>query len=198
MEKLLKAKQDKKAANPSFTRADSHKKRRLNEGWRRPKGLHNKMRLRKKGYKDVVKTGHGTPSALRGKDATGKAITAVSTLAELEALDPKTQAALLANTGRKKKEQLIEAAKKKGLAITNLPVAAYQERTKALLKEKEDKKRREAERQAAKDKKLKEAEKRAAKKAEEAAKDEAAKSDEEKKQEAKKEQDKVLTSKKGM
>ena len=45
------------------------------------------------------------------------------------------------NTLSKKKEQLIEEAKKKSITIINLSVNKYQEKTKALLKAKEEKKK---------------------------------------------------------
>lgn len=198
-DKLLKQKQDKKAKKPAFTRADSHKKQRLNDGWRKPKGWQNKMRLHKRGYKDVVSTGYGTPDALRNKTLKGLAIITISTLKELEAIDPKKEAALISKVGRKKKEELIAAAQKKGVALVNLSVKTYQEKTQAALKAKAEKRKELDEKAAEKEKKAKEAEAAAKKKEEEKkAKEAEEKTDEEKKSEEKKELDKVLTSKKGM
>lgn len=200
MEKLIKDKAAKKARKPTFTRADSHKKSRLGEGWRKPKGLQNKMRLHKRGYKTVVKPGYGTPSQLK-HTANGKAIVAVHNEQELIAVDPKTQAALIANVGRKKKEQLITIAQEKKITIVNLAVTQYQEKTKATLKAKEDKKKAYDEKLAAQEKKAKAAEKKKAEEEQKAKEQEAAAEEnagEDKKEEEKKELDKVLTSKKGM
>lgn len=45
-----------------FIRQDAHKKAKLKNLWRKPKGLHNKMRLQKKGYRRLPKVGMGTPN----------------------------------------------------------------------------------------------------------------------------------------
>lgn len=198
MDKILKTKQSKKARNPTFTRADSHKKGRLGDAWRKPKGWQNKMRLHKRGYKKVVSTGYGTPVELKNMNVKGLAIITVSTIAELEALDPKKEGALISKIGRKKKEELIAAAQKKNITIINLPVKSYQEKTQANLKAKAEKKKALDEKAAEKEKKAKAAEAEAKKKEEEEKAKEAEKTDEVKKTEEKKELDKVLTSKKGM
>lgn len=208
-EKLLKAKKESKAKKPDFQRADAHKKKRLGSGWRRPRGWQNKMRLHKKGYRRVVKTGYGTPNEIKNAElGKGLSIVPVSTEKELLALDPKKQAAELTNVGRKKKELLIVKAKDKGIVLVNLAVAAYQEKTKALLAQKQNKKKALVEKEAKKAEIAKQAEE-AAKKAEEATKkaqEKAAKetseadeaqAEEQEKAAEKKEKDKVLTSKKG-
>lgn len=197
MDKLLKEKQAQKARNPTFTRADNHKKGKLGDAWRKPKGWQNKMRLHKKGYKKVVSTGYGTPADLRDHNKAGLAIVTVSTMKELEALDPKKACALISKVGRKKKEELIAAAQKKNITLANLPVKAYQEKTQANLKAKAEKKKALNEKAAEKEKKAKAAAEAKKKEEEEKAKTEE-KTDDDKKTEEKKELDKVLTSKKGM
>ena len=203
----IKVKQEAKKRKPLFRRSDAHKKSRLGEGWRKPTGLQNKMRLHKRGYRVTVKPGYGTPVALQNSERSGLKIVHVSTLAQLQAIDPKTQAAEIAGVGRKKKEALIEAAKKANITIANLSVARYQEKTKALLAAKEavkNAKEAAAKKKAAKEEKAaKAAEKKAAeakKKEEEASQDpeKAAAAEEEKKEAEKKEKEKVLTSKKGL
>ncbi|MBD3209324.1 hypothetical protein GF367_02810 [Candidatus Woesearchaeota archaeon] len=193
MQALLDDKKAKKKRNPRFTRTDSHKKRRLNPGWRRPKGLQNKMRLRKKGYKKSVTSGYSTPARLKGATERGLAIVTVNTLKELEALDPQREAALIARIGRKKKTALLAAAQRRGVTVANLPLKRYQEKTSSLLKEQEAKKAELQKKAAAKKKqerveKEREAEKKLAGET----------TEQDKKQEEKKELDKVLTNKKGM
>lgn len=198
---LLKAKQEAKRKRPLFKRTDAHKKKRLNKGWHKPKGIQNKMRLAKKGYRVTVKPGYGTPAALRGADRKGLKIVRVETLAQLEKLDPKTQAAELAAVGRKRKEELLAAASKKNITIVNLRVKAYQEKTKAIAQAKATEKKKAEEAAKAKAarqaKAAKDAEKKAAEesKKEEPQDEEAAK---EQKEQERKEQEKVLTSKKGL
>ena len=148
VEQLIKEKQAMKAKKPNFLRADGHKKSRVGSGWRKPKGLQNKMRLNKKGYRVNVRTGYKTPGALLHSKA-GLSITTVHNLSELESLDPKKQSALIAKVSRRRKEELIEAAKNKGITIVNLPVSSYQEKTKALLQAQAAKKKAAAEKAAA-------------------------------------------------
>ena len=45
-----------------FRRYNSYKLKRLANPWRKPRGLHNKLRLGFSGYGKAVKVGHGTPS----------------------------------------------------------------------------------------------------------------------------------------
>lgn len=196
MEKLIKEKQAMKAKKPNFVRADAHKKTRLGSGWRRPKGLQNKMRLGKKGYRVNVRTGYKTPAVLQDTKM-GLEIVRVYNLAELEALDPKKQAAEIAKVGRKNKTELIEAAKKKNITLVNLPVDKYQEKSKALAEEREAKKKALAQKAAAKEKETQKKEAEAAKKEAEEKKAAEEKTEEEVKAAEKAEKDKVLTSKKG-
>ena len=213
---LIKAKKEAKARQPRFNRTDGHKKRRTKQGWRRPKGLQSKMRLHRKGYSRTVKTGYGTPAALRGTTRDGLTIKRVENKHDLDQLDPKTDAALLGNLGRKKKEDLIKAAQEKGLALANLSAKAYQEHTKKLteakkrkkatLKQKAEAKRKKAEQEKQEQEAQKESQdeqggdtqQQGAEK-QEASTDEKQdqSADEEKKQQEKQEKDKVLTSKKG-
>ncbi|HHC19264.1 MAG TPA: hypothetical protein ENK81_02535, partial [Euryarchaeota archaeon] len=44
--RYLRIREKMKAKMPDFVRYDSHKVQRIGTSWRRPKGLHNKMRKR--------------------------------------------------------------------------------------------------------------------------------------------------------
>jgi len=47
---LIEIKKDMKSKKPNFARRNYNTKPRISNGWRKPKGLQNKMRLNKKGY----------------------------------------------------------------------------------------------------------------------------------------------------
>lgn len=196
-DKLLKEKAQAKARKPAFSRTDSHKKAKLGNAWRKPKGYQNKMRLTKKGYKVSVKPGYGTPTVLKGT-ARGTSLTIVSVHneAELAAIDPKTQAAEIAGVGRKKKEALITLALEKKISLVNLSVVRYQEKTKKILEDKaahkktiDEKTKQREEKEKAAEKEVKKEEQAKKEKKEEPA------NEEDKKDQEKKEKDKVLTSK---
>ena len=56
-EDLLKIRKRIKTRKPKFIRQDAHKKKEVNDKWRKPKGRDNQMRLKRKGYPQVVSIG---------------------------------------------------------------------------------------------------------------------------------------------
>ncbi len=169
-----------------FRRQDSHKKARLASSWRKPRGRQSKMRLKKRGYARPISVGYGSPKATRGK-VKGLDPIVVSTLAELTALDAKTQAAVFAKSiGARKREGMLKAAKEKNITILNIDVEkALKTIADGLAARKKDKEAREAKKKEKKtlDEKVKKEEK------------EEELSDEEKKEIAEEEKRKVLTQK---
>lgn len=191
--KLLKAKK------PKFLRQDGHKKLRLGNKWRRPKGIQNKVRLNIRGYRKRITVGYKSPADVRGFHRTGLEMIKISSIKELKTLNPKTQGAVISNTvGQKKKLAICEEAKKLNIKILNIKSEDFIKNVKEKLE-----KKKEAKEKAMKDKEKKEAEKK--KKAEEKAKkekDEAAEKsiedkldEKEEKNQEKKEKDKILTQK---
>ncbi len=107
-------------ATKKFRRHDAHKKARLSESWRKPRGRQNKLRLKKRGYGKPISAGYGSPRATRGL-VKGLEPVVIATLAELAALKPKQQGAIiLATLGGRKREALLTAAKERGVTILNL------------------------------------------------------------------------------
>ncbi|MCW7077266.1 MAG: 50S ribosomal protein L32e [Candidatus Syntropharchaeales archaeon] len=104
-----------------FKRHESHKKKKLDAKWRRPRGLHNKMRkhIRDKGR--YVKSGFGSPRWVRGLHASGlKEVLVTSHKINLEAFDPADCAIRIASGIGKRKRLLIEdRANKLGLKVLN-------------------------------------------------------------------------------
>lgn len=146
-----------------FIRKDVHKKKRIPLNWRRPKGITNKRRLNRKGHAPNVRPGYGTKAADRGKNKQGLMIITVATLSELKALNPKTQAALIAGVGKKRKIELISEAEKLKITLANFNVKKYKEAAEKFLQKKkqEAEKRKEhkkEEEKAAKEKETKEKE----------------------------------------
>jgi len=195
--KLLEVRAQKKAANPRFSRHAAHRKKRLANNWRSPRGLHNKLRLHKKSRGANVSTGYRGPVLVRGLTASGKKSIVVSTLAELTHLEPDTHAIIVSGKiGNKKRLAIIDESTKHKFEIVNLDAKAKTEKIKAetqerALERKERTAKQTAKEKAAAEKEQKESEK-AAKKT--AVKKTAAKTDEEKLAE-KQEQDKILTKK---
>ncbi len=120
-EQQLAERRQRKAKKPRFLRQDARKKAEVSQTWRKPRGLHSKMRLNKRGYPRCVSPGWGSPRAVEGLTREGLVPVRVATLAELAAIDPKRDAAVLMGTlGAKKREQLLKEAKARKILVVNV------------------------------------------------------------------------------
>lgn len=187
---LLKLRKKSKAKKPNFIRQDAHKKGEIKRKWRNPRGLQSKMRLHKKGYRKSPSQGYRSPSAVRGLHLSGLVPIVVSSKRDLENIDAKNQGIMVAKTvGMKKKIELVNYAKEKGIMILNIKDSAkFLADVEKKIKEKKEKK------EARKKEKEKKEKKKEIKPKKEEKLDEKL-TDEEKKEQEKKEQDKLLTKK---
>lgn len=203
--RLLEARKTQKKRKPRFIRQDAHKKAKLDERWRRPKGSDSKMRLAKKGYRKSVSVGYRSPAGVRGLTGSGLTRVHVARKADILSIDPKEQCAVIVSgTGMKKRMEILEEAVAKGIKVYNYknPKETLDSMKEALEKKKEQKKKveevkKEKEKQKQEESKKKEEEKKEeekdAEKKQESLEDVAEKEDAKEKE--KKEKDKVLTKK---
>ena len=94
---------------PAFKRQNWFRYKRLGTAWRKPRGTHSKMRMRRKYRPPVVSTGYRGPVAARGLHPSGFAEVLVHRPEELEALDSNLEAARVAATVGDRKREAIEA-----------------------------------------------------------------------------------------
>ncbi|HID17148.1 TPA: 50S ribosomal protein L32e [Candidatus Bathyarchaeota archaeon] len=107
---------------PKFKRQESWRYIRVKPSWRRPRGNSSRMRKRIKGLPKVVSVGYGNKKELRGLHPSGYKPVLIHNLRELEAVDGKTQAVLVAHSvGEKKRTQILERAKELNLKVLNPP-----------------------------------------------------------------------------
>ena len=119
-QKPLKARKRAKKKKPDFVRSESWRYAKLKENWRRPRGLDHKMRRKIKGWPPTVSVGYKGPKVARGLHPSGYKEVLVHNAKEISNIDPKTEAARIAHTvGKKKRVQIIAAAKKKKVFILN-------------------------------------------------------------------------------
>ncbi|MBT4823716.1 50S ribosomal protein L32e [Candidatus Woesearchaeota archaeon] len=119
-----------KTRKPNFIRQDAHKKMRLGEKWRKPKGIQSKMRLHRRGYRKSVSKGYKSPKAIRGTICDGLFPVYVDNISKLEGIDSKTQAIIImAKTGVRKKVEIVKKAQELKILIANVkdPVKYLQE-----------------------------------------------------------------------
>ena len=94
---------------PAFKRLNWFRYKRLGTAWRKPRGMHSKMRIRLKYRPPVVSIGYRGPAAARGLHPSGFTEVLVHRPEELEALDGKLEAARVAATVGDRKREAIEA-----------------------------------------------------------------------------------------
>jgi large subunit ribosomal protein L32e len=120
VKRLIQVRTDKGAR---FKRDGYGKKRQLSDSWRKPRGQHNKQREQKKAKGALPKPGFGSPVAVRGMHPSGFFEVLVTSLKDLEGLDPKTQAVRLGGTvGTRKRAIIQEQAVSAGLKVLNVRV----------------------------------------------------------------------------
>lgn len=121
-QRLLKVRKKQKAKKPNFVQTDLHKKKRLKNTWRRPKGLHNKKRRHILGKGEMARVGYGSPVAVKGLHPSGFQDVLMSRVQDLDELDPSTQAVRIARTvGQRKRMDIVKKARSLGLKILNPP-----------------------------------------------------------------------------
>lgn len=189
IKELLEVRKGIKKKKPDFTRTDSHKKKRVGIKWRKPKGIQNKMRLGKRGYRRCVSMGYRSPVSVRGLSKEGLKPILVYSLNDLKKINKESEGIVLANSvGMRKKKMMVEQASKDGIKILNLkdPSAYLKKVDDILAKRKEAKLNKEKEKEEKKKVKKGKTEKKEEKKEI---------TEEEKEKEEKKEKDKLLTKK---
>lgn len=190
-QRLLKVRRIMKAKKPKFVRQDAHKKVRLAEGWRRPKGLQSKVKDQKKGHYRRISVGFGSPAKVRGASRDGFMPVMVSNVSELKKIGPDQAAVIPRGVGQKKRAEIVKRADELSIKILNIKNS--QEYLKSVIDDMKDRKEKQQTLKTERQKKKAEKEK----KAEEKKKEDLAEklTDEEKKADEKKERDRVLTKK---
>ena len=115
----LRAAQKKKT--PSFRRTEWFRYKRLSRsGWRAPHGMDNKQRRNYKYRGSLVRIGHGKVAAARFLHPSGVREIMVHNLADLESVDPETEAARVgATVGGRKREHIYARADELGVRVLN-------------------------------------------------------------------------------
>jgi len=105
---------------PAFKRQNWFRYKRLGDKWRRPRGIHSKMRRHFKYRIPVAQSGFGGPASVRGLHPSGFEEVRINNLKEIDNVDPKTQAIRIASTvGDKKREIIVSKADELGIRVLN-------------------------------------------------------------------------------
>lgn len=193
--KNLKIRNHIKKRKPQYLMHACHRKIRLwrQQRWKRPKGIHNKVREYKKGRVTRIEVGYGSPADVRGMTRNGLMPVTVCNAKELRKVEAGCGAIIPRSVGQKKRAEIAGKAAELGITIINLKnPQEYAASVKEKLRQRKEKKQKSIK---DREKKITEKEKKAAEKEKKG--DLAEKlTDEEKKEHEKKEKEKVLTMKK--
>ncbi len=129
IKRALNIRKRQKNKKPTFKRIDSHKKKKLDDNWRRPRGLQSKLRKRIASKGAIVQAGYSSPRAVRGLHPSGYEEVLVRNQGDVQLVDPSYQVARIARTVGVRKRQIIEKiAAGLGIRILNpLPTEAAAE-----------------------------------------------------------------------
>ncbi|MCU0860823.1 MAG: 50S ribosomal protein L32e [Methanomassiliicoccales archaeon] len=118
--RALAAREEIDSRRPAFRRQEWFRFSRLGETWRKPRGIHSKMR-RHYGYRPpIVSIGYRGPKEVRGYHSSGFQEVMVHNPAQLDKVDPKTQAVRVGGTvGYRKKLAIEKRADELGIRVLN-------------------------------------------------------------------------------
>lgn len=188
IESLLEVRKEMKERKPVFIRQDNPKRMKLNYKWRKPKGIHSKIRHKFKGRRKMPSPGYKSPIKVRGLHSSGLEMVSVHSIDDIPKIKNETQGIIIPkNVGSKKRLEILKKAKELSVAVLNFNADERIKKIEDMInlrKKKGQKEQKKAEAKEEKEKKAKEH------------KIEASKlTDEAKKEAEKKEKDKVLIKK---
>jgi large subunit ribosomal protein L32e len=117
----LRKRQEIASRRPEFLRQEWHRRKRLQGArWRRPRGMHSKMRQHYAYRRNIVSIGFGSPKKAKHLHPSGFREVMVHNLRDLERINPETEAARVAHkVGMRKRLEIEEKADELGIRVLN-------------------------------------------------------------------------------
>jgi large subunit ribosomal protein L32e len=132
LQNLVKRREMVKKRKPEFRRQESWRYKRVEESWRRPKGLDSKMRKEVKGWPQKVKVGYRGPKLARNLHPSAFREVIVYNVDDLNEINAETEAVRIAHrVGAKKRSEILNRAKDLGIRVLNPGVVEAKETAKA-------------------------------------------------------------------
>ncbi len=120
IKEMLRKRQEANDRRPEFLRQEWFRYQRLGEKWRRPRGMHSKMRRHISYRPTVVSIGFRGPKDARGLHPSGFEEVMVHNPADLEGVDPKRQAVRVGGkVGFRKRLEIESRADELGIRVLN-------------------------------------------------------------------------------
>jgi large subunit ribosomal protein L32e len=116
----LKLRKQIKKRKPEFLREEWFRYKRIQKNWRKPDGISSKMRRNLKYRPSMVRIGFRGPKETRGLHPSGFEEIVIFNIADLQTIDPKTQAARIGSSvGTKKRINIEKKAEELEVRILN-------------------------------------------------------------------------------
>ncbi len=128
MERLLRVRKKLKSKKPDFKRQDHWRGGPLKSGYRKPKGIDNKSRMKLKNKAKMANVGYSSPKCVRGFHPSGLRPHRIFNIQQLKNLHHHSDLVIVgASVGNKKKKEILKEAKKRKLKIANPEVFDIEE-----------------------------------------------------------------------
>lgn len=139
--KSLELRKKLKSKKPKFLRQDAHKKSKLKNVWRAPKGRQSKMRLKKKGKRKQPSIGYSSPKEVRGLSPEGLKPIMITNINDLNKIKEKEGIILSGKIGAKKKLEIIKKIQELKLTLLNINAEDYIKKIQEKLEKKKQTKK---------------------------------------------------------
>jgi large subunit ribosomal protein L32e len=124
---IIKKKKKPKFLRPNYGRSS---RKRIKDNWRRPRGIDNKKRIKKRYMGKSPSIGYSQDKKIRGLHPSGKKEILITNLKELENAPKDSLIRISSKIGKKLKIKILELAKKLNLKILNAPKEQKKEQIK--------------------------------------------------------------------
>ena len=122
-QQLLQIRQKMKSRKPVFIRQDNPKRPKLKDVWRKPKGVHSKIRHHFKGRRKMPSPGYKSPAEVKGLHATGLEMIRVATSEGVSKIKKDTQGIIIPrNVGKRKRLEILKKARELNVKVLHLKI----------------------------------------------------------------------------
>ena len=151
---ILEIRNKMKERKPAFIRQDNPKRMKVNDKWRKPKGIHSKIRHKFKGRRKMPSPGYKSPREAKGLHSSGLKIVNISSINDIIKIRKENEGAVIAKSiGMKKRLEILKKAKELQVQVLNLNVDEQIKKIEDFINSKKKKTTTEVKKEEAKEKK---------------------------------------------